>query len=204
MIKGNFEIPNVANTFMTQFQKVMNCPDIWLKLLDYWNSPEFYTSLGMQRTEETLRTYLNTLINRLYSVTKAVEFEFDEASQTKFSTGIRNQRGELESKRAELVWKALKSSADSKLDAYDYQPFDISEIASNQMLDLDTMFNVKLMSKYKPIATATGVRQFASTGNIPAARTNQPFRFTSQAINQQGIPRNVQENIQALSGGSPP
>jgi hypothetical protein len=35
---GNFMVPELSDALIAQFPKILNCPDLWLKLCNLWGS----------------------------------------------------------------------------------------------------------------------------------------------------------------------
>jgi Ca2+-binding EF-hand superfamily protein len=151
----NFLVPKISDTFITQFPKILDCPDLWGPLIQFWNSTELQSTVGANRTDEDYLISFKNLVNRLYTVMRSQEFELDEILPSKFTFGIRNSRGELYSKRMEIVWKALRNTPDAKLDMLSYKPFDLTELSTKSMLNIDKIMNLKLKTMHKPGMTST-------------------------------------------------
>ena len=139
----DFVMPNVSDPFLTQFPKVLNCPDTWMPLISFWNSVEFNRTLTTRNNEE----YKNELVNivyKLYSIMHSKEFAYDLYQPTKFSEGI---RGDLYSKRSNLVMQVLKKDPKLSFSKHQYTPFDVSEVSSKTLVNLDSMFTQSIRTK---------------------------------------------------------
>lgn len=154
-----FALPNVADSFLTQFPKVLDCPDTWNQLLNYWNSAEFSNLLSRDRNDSNYLAHLQGMVNRLYSVMHTEDFALDNHQPTKFSFGIPMDKSDLYSKRVDLITKALKNIQDNK--SVSHKPFDINEIASKKLIDTDLLMSKKVRSMSKKLETtaSTGFNQ---------------------------------------------
>ena len=157
----NFTLPNVADSFLTHFPNVLDCPDSWSQLVSFWNSAEFSNLLNRNRNDASCLAQLIAAVNRLYSAMHTEEFALDTMQPTKFSYGISINRSELNSKRIDIIGKALRNQQDVK--TVNYKPFDINEIASKMILDTDFLMSkrVRTMSKKLEKTMSSG---FANTG----------------------------------------
>jgi Ca2+-binding EF-hand superfamily protein len=139
LASSGLAVPKMCDTIYTQFPSIVNCWDVWSSLYQYWNSPEFYRVAGADRTEEANITQLKALISRLYVVMHSNEFELDDAATYRTSFGMAaSNREDLKVRRAALVARALRNTADSRLDELSYKPFDISELTPAATLNLDS------------------------------------------------------------------
>jgi hypothetical protein len=139
LASSGLAVPKMCDTIYTQFPSIVNCWDVWSSLYQYWNSPEFYRVAGADRTEEANITQLKALISRLYVVMHSNEFELDDAATYRTSFGMAaSNREDLKVRRAALVARALRNTADSRLDELSFKPFDISELTPRATLNLDS------------------------------------------------------------------
>ncbi|CAG9322011.1 unnamed protein product [Blepharisma stoltei] len=139
----DFILPNVADPFLTQFPRIMDCPDTWMPLMQHWNSVEFNRAMGAARDLSQYHIQLINLVKKLYTIIKTEEFAVDDYQSTKFSYGIVTNRVELYSKRQELVWKAIRGEPDKQA-AYNYKPFDVVELSSKTLIDIDFIASRKI------------------------------------------------------------
>ncbi|OMJ92805.1 hypothetical protein SteCoe_4345 [Stentor coeruleus] len=146
----NFTLPNIADSFLTHFPKVLDCPDTWMQIVAYWNSMEFSNLLGRNRNDANCLANLQSIVNRLYSSMYTDEFALDDIQFTRFSYGVVNNRINLYDKRMDIISKAIKNTQDVK--SVNYKPFDIMEIKSTNIIDMDFLMSKKVRNITKRIA----------------------------------------------------
>lgn len=62
----------------------------------------------------------------------------------------------------EVVWKGLKNTPDAKLDMLSYKPFDLSELSTKSMFNIDKIMSLKLRVMHKPGMTSTSFDRTSS------------------------------------------
>ncbi|OMJ80203.1 hypothetical protein SteCoe_19609 [Stentor coeruleus] len=164
----NFTLPNIADSFLTQFPKILDCPDTWMQIVAYWNSMEFSNLLGRNRNDANCLANLQSIINRLYSSINTDEFALDDIQVTRFSYGVINNRVNLYDKRMDIISKAIKNTQDVKM--VSYKPFDIMEIKSTNIIDTDYLMSKKVRSITKRIAE-TAPNGFGNVDGRRGSRT---------------------------------
>lgn len=169
----NFTLPNIADSFLTHFPKVLDCPDTWMQIVAYWNSMEFSNLLGRNRNDANCLANLQSIVNRLYSSMNTDEFALDDIQSTRFSYGVVNNRVNLYDKRMDIISKAIKNTQDVK--GVNYKPFDIMEIKSTNIIDTDYLMSKKVRSITKKIAETAP----AGFGNVDGRRGS---RSLSQSL----------------------
>lgn len=128
--------------------------------------------MGAARDNTQFQAQLINIIKRLYSVMKTEEFGFDEYQITKFSYGTMVNRADLYTKRQELVWKAIRGEAE-KQSNYNYKPFDVLELSSKTLIDIDFLASRKIRSLSRGVSTNENRRMGQSSNDIGKRLTPQ-------------------------------